>query len=148
MPLAWLYRVLEIAGGFYLAYIGIQSFRHAKDPLIVPEGGNSQIDLSQGRAFGVGFTTNLANPKVMIFFASIFSTILKPGTALWVRVTAISIVFLNETLWDGGVGLLLSTRRAQRMYARGKVYIERAAGTLMSLFDLRLLLGATTRAFR
>jgi hypothetical protein len=34
------------------------------------------------------------------------------------------------------------------MYARGKVGIERAAGTLMSLFDLRLLLGATTRAFR
>ena len=139
---AWLYRVLEIGGGLYLMYIGIQSFRHARKPLATPAKDAFPAHLTPLQAFRRGFTTNFANPKVMVFFASIFSVILKPGAPLWVRFAAITIVFLNETLWDGGLGLLLSTAHAQRVYTRAKTAIDRTAGAVMSLFGLRLIWGA------
>jgi threonine efflux protein len=144
---AWLYRFLEVGGGLYLVYIGIQSFRHAREPLAVAVGAEGVAHLTATQAFRSGFTTNFANPKVMVFFASIFSAVLKPGSPLWVRIAAITIVFLNETLWDGALGLLLSTPHAQRVYRRAKTAIDRAAGTFMSLFGLRLIWGAvgTTR---
>jgi len=139
---AWLYRVLEFGGGLYLVYIGIQSFRHARKPLAAPANDVVPAHLTLLQAFRRGFTTNFANPKVMVFFASIFSAVLKPGGPLWVRFAAITIVFLNETLWDGGLSLLLSTAPAQRAYTRAKSAIDRTAGVFMSLFGFRLVWGA------
>ena len=81
----------------------------------------------------------------IVFFASIFSAVLKPGIPFWARLVAIAIVFLNETLWDGGLGLLLSTAHAQRVYARAKANIDRTAGVVMSLFGLRLIWEAIGR---
>jgi threonine efflux protein len=140
--IAWLYRFLQFGGGLYLAYIGTQSIRHAKKPLAARAGGEALAHLTPLNAFRRGFTTNFANPKVMIFFASIFTAILKPGVPLWVSFAAIAIVFLNETLWDGCLGLLLSTTYAQNIYSRAKVAVDRAAGVVMSLFGLRLIWGA------
>ncbi|WP_213803936.1 LysE family transporter [Granulicella sp. dw_53] len=135
-----LYRFLQLAGGLYFVWIGVQSFRHAADPL--PPSTEVAAHIPPLRAFKRGFSTNIANPKVMVFFASIFTAILKPGTPLWVRFTAIAIVFANETLWNGSLGLLLSTPRAQRTYARAKSSIDRTVGTVMFLFGLKLLWGA------
>jgi len=142
---AWLYRFLEVGGGLYLLYIGIQSILHARDKLITDVDSNRTTLLTPFQAFRRGFTTNFANPKMMVFFASIFSAVLKPGAPFSVRLVAIVIVFLNETLWDGGLGLLLSTAHFQRVYARARAGIDRTAGVVMSLFGLRLIWEAMDR---
>jgi threonine efflux protein len=139
---AWLYRALELGGGLYLLYIGVQSYRYARVPMAIRATNALEVHLSSLQAFRHGFSTNFANPKVMVFFASIFSAILKPGTPLWVRLAAITIVFFNETVWDGGLALLLSTPHAQHVYTRSKSAIDRTAGAVMSLFGIRLIWGA------
>ncbi len=137
---AWLYRLFQLAGGLFLAWIGIQSWRHAHHPIHAES--SVPVPTTALRAFRRGFSTNLANPKVMVFFASIFTAIVKPGTPLWVRIAAILIVASNETLWNGTLGLLLSNPRAQRTYARLKAPIDRTAGTVMFLFGAKLIWGA------
>jgi threonine/homoserine/homoserine lactone efflux protein len=145
LHVSWLYRTLQLAGGLYLVYIGVQSWRHAKNPIAAgsfPEGK----DLTGRSALRRGFSTNLANPKVMVFFASIFSAVLDPGWPRWVRLSALIIVFMNETVWNGALALLLSTARAQSAYMRAKAAIDRTAGSFMTLFGCRLIWGATGAA--
>lgn len=137
----WLFHVFQILGGIYLVYIGAQSWRHAKDPLVQLEGFNLNIgqEPSTLMAFRRGYLTNIGNPKVMVFFGSIFSAVLTPSMPNWVRFSALGIVLINEAGWNFLVGMLLSTPQAQRVYARTKPLIDRAAGTFMTLFGLRLI---------
>ena len=141
------FRVLQAAGGLYLLYVGVQSWRHARDPLPGLVAGEHH-ESAAGRRVGVvqalrrGYMTNISNPKVMVFFASIFTVVLAPSMPVWARAAAIGIVFFNETMWNGALGMLLSTARAQRAYARAKMAIDRSAGAVMGLFGLRLVYGA------
>jgi threonine efflux protein len=142
LHVVWLYRVLQLAGGLYLVYIGVHSWLHAKDP--IPTDPQSAKDsLTRLTALRRGFSTNIANPKVMVFFASIFSAVLDPAWPGWVRLSALVIVFLNETVWNGGLAILLSTSRAQSAYLRAKAGIDRTAGVFMMLFGGRLIWGAS-----
>lgn len=136
---AWLYRTLELAGGLYLAWVGIQSWLHAKERLIETATQAAPDRLKPLQAVRRGFATNIANPKVMVFYVSIFTAILKPEMALWVRFCAIAIMLLDNLLWYGSVGYLLSTTRAQGAYGRAKPVIDRVAGTVMFGFGLKLI---------
>jgi threonine/homoserine/homoserine lactone efflux protein len=137
MRVAGLYRILQLLGGLYLAWIGIQAWRHAKNALPVAVQGAALITPAQ--AIRRGFSTNIANPKVMVFYASIFTAVLKPGLPVWVRVAAIGIVLFDNLMWYGSLGLLLSSARAQNTYTRAKTAIDRTAGTVMFLFGLKLV---------
>ena len=140
LQVVWLYRVLQFGGGLYLAYVGIMSWRHAKDPLVI---GDAATDAISGfEAFRRGFATNIANPKVMVFFASIFAALLKPDWPLWVRLCVIAIVAFDETAWYCLLAVVLSTRRAQSVYRRAKSTIDRVAGSFMTIFGGELIWSA------
>jgi threonine/homoserine/homoserine lactone efflux protein len=101
--------------------------------------------LSLSGAFLRGFSTNLSNPKVIVFFASIFAAVLNPAWPNWLRGIVLFIIFVDETGYYILLTLLLSTRKAQAAYRRGKVVIERTAGTAMFGFGGKLLYSAVRR---
>ena len=65
----WLYRVFQVAGGLFLIYLAVMIWRHARDPLpeieAVARGGDWQV-------FTRALLLQLGNPKIMVFFGSIF----------------------------------------------------------------------------
>ena len=134
---AWLYGTLRLAGGAYLVWLGIQSWRHAKSPLAPAQAQASGF--GTWRAWRLGFSVNIANPKVIVFFGSIFVALFAPETPLWVRVAALAIVAVNESLWFCCVALVFSARPVQAVYRRLKLWIERVMGSAMILFGVRLI---------
>jgi threonine efflux protein len=60
----------------------------------------------------------------------------------WVRGLALVIVVINESGWYAAVALPFSSRPAQVAYRRVKRWIDRATGTVMMLFGVRLILSA------
>ena len=135
---AWLYGILKLAGGAYLLWLGFQAWRHA-DVALAP-ATNGAVSMSCWQAWRLGFSTNLANPKVIVFFGSIFVTLFTPETPDWVRAAALVIVAANESGWYATVALLFSSRPAQAAYRRAKRWIDRATGAVMMIFGLRLIL--------
>ena len=135
---AWLYGALKLLGGAYLVYLGVQSWRHAKEPLVAraegPVGHNTPW-----RAFRTGFLTNLTNPKAVVFFGSIFASLLTPSLPLWVRGAAVGVILFNNLWWFALVAVLFSTSKVQRAYARAKHHIDRVVGGLLALIGLRLM---------
>jgi threonine/homoserine/homoserine lactone efflux protein len=126
---ASVYRLLQFAGGLYLAFIGWSTWRHAPDPL--PE-------VSDGGGFRRGLLLGLSNPKVIIFFSTIFTTLFTPGTPRYVKWAAPLVVLVDESLWYGTLATLFGTAAIQRQYRRVKTGVERVFGSLFVLFGLRL----------
>jgi threonine efflux protein len=137
---AALYRWLQLVGGAYLVWLGIAAWRHAGDP--APDPVTALSAMRGWEAFRLGLATNLANPKVVVFFGSIFVTLFTPETPGWVRLAALAIVAVNEISWYVLLATLFSSRVAQAAYRRAKATVDRLTGCVMIAFGAKLVLSA------
>jgi threonine/homoserine/homoserine lactone efflux protein len=86
-----------------------------------------------------GVIVNLSNPKVITFFLSLYAVTVPIGVSLWTKLALLTGGFFLEVLWYGLVIVLLSTPPARAVYDRAGQWIERAVGTALAVFGLRLI---------
>jgi threonine/homoserine/homoserine lactone efflux protein len=136
-----LYLLLKVAGGIYLAYLGLRIWRSAKRPLVVqgelPGGG-----ASLRRSLALGFVTQVSNPKTAIVYASVFAAFLPAAASVGFDFALVAIVFVIEAGWYSTVALALSSERPRRAYLRYKAGIDRVAGGVMVLLGIKLVLSS------
>ena len=134
---AWLFRIMQAAGAAYLIYLGWKAFRHAAEPL--PPALVDHTPTGLLAAFRRGFLVNMTNPKVAVFFASVFASVYGSGMPEWVNLVVLGVIAIDEIVWYSLVALAFSSRPAQAAYGRAKRWIDRAFGAFLALFGLRLL---------
>ena len=127
---------MKLFGGGYLIYLGVHLWLSKSDgPVQTGTCVRSVTD-----AYFRGLLTGLSNPKSLVYFGSIFTVFLEPGSPAWVRSAAVAIVSFNTVLWYGTVAALFSRATVQRAYARVRRPVDRVAGTLMAAFGVRIVL--------
>jgi threonine/homoserine/homoserine lactone efflux protein len=136
---AWAYTVLKVAGGLYLVWLAVMVWRHADAPVEFDTAHRKPPGLL--RAFNLGAFTQLANPKVIVFFGSIFVALLPAHSPAWVYVTAVIIVFINEIAWYAVVALVFSSSRPRAAYIAAKRWIDRVMAGFLALIGARLIAG-------
>ena len=138
----WLTRIVQIGGGLYLVWLGIQAWRHAGSMTTTakPDGDGLVTGRYREamRGLRLGALVNLSNPKGIAFFVSLYAVAVPPDTALWAKATILASSFAIEIVWYGLVILLLSTGRARRVHDRFGAWIERAIGSVLIVFGVRL----------
>jgi RhtB (resistance to homoserine/threonine) family protein len=132
----WLFVAMKIAGALYLLWIAYQIFRHAADPLDLDEPADNR---SGQHPLLRGFLIQLANPKVVVFFGSIFVAMLPSEVPAWMVVTLIVIITMNEIVWYSLVSLFFGSSPVRRFYLVAKRWIDRTTGAFLGLLGLRLL---------
>jgi threonine/homoserine/homoserine lactone efflux protein len=137
--LAWLYRAVQVLGGLYLMYVAVMIWRGAAAPLAL-EGGTRPLD--PRRAFTTALLSYLANPKVVVFFGSVFVALLPAHAPAWVWAATIAIVTVNEAAWYTTVALSFSAAPMRRAYARIRTWLDRAVAGLLAVLGLKLVLDA------
>jgi threonine/homoserine/homoserine lactone efflux protein len=133
----WLASVVQIAGGCYLIYLGVKAWLGAKHTL--PPGSRGAAQDSATKGLRTGIIVNLSNPKVITFFLSLYAVTVPIGVSLSTKLALLTGGFLLEVLWYGLVIVLLSTPPARAVYDRAGQWIERAVGTALAVFGLRLI---------
>lgn len=133
-----LYLVLKVAGGLYLAYLGIKIWRGANQPLSTKSDGQQQIESSLLRHFTLGLATQLSNPKTAIVYASVFAAFLPSEQSFQFSASVVALVFFVEAGWYSLVALLLSTEAPRKSYLRYKSWVDRAAGGVMIALGIKL----------
>lgn len=137
----WLYLALKIAGGLYLAWLGIRIWRGAGEPLTSADTGAPQ-GASLFRSFSFGLLTQISNPKAAIIYGSVFAAMLPAAPPSWLVSALPPLVFAIETAWYAIVALAFSASHPRALYLRGKLWIDRLAGGVMTALGLRLVLDA------
>ena len=141
----WLYTGMKVAGAAFLLYIAFMMWRHARQPVAL-DGALAQADagapgLAKGpvAAVRLGLLTQLANPKVAVFFGSIFVTLLPANPSPAIQAAVIAIVCVNEVAWYTAVAYAFGVDRLRRGYARAKAWIDRICGGFLAFLGLRLV---------
>jgi threonine/homoserine/homoserine lactone efflux protein len=135
----WLYLAFRIGGAIYLIYLAMQLWRHARDPLPeIPVGLALRMTGWQG--FLRALLLQLSNPKIMVFFGSIFLSLLPANLPAWMDATVLAIVAFNEFTWFALLALLFSGGAARALYRRAKFWLDRLMGGALALLGLRLAL--------
>lgn len=137
----WLYTVFRIAGALFLLYLALMLWRHARDPLPDFSTG-AAAPISGWQGFVRALALQLSNPKVMVFFGSIFLSVLPPEMPGWMVAAVLAIVTFNEFTWFALLTLLFSGGPARAFYRRAKFWLDRIMGGALALLGLRLALSS------
>lgn len=121
-------RVLQLVGGTYLLYMGVQSIRSglkARGERTAPTQAPA-ADVSAAQAFRIGVWTNLSNPKAVLFFGAVFAQFIRPGMgagwALAIFFTLVGIAAVVFTIMALGVNAI------SRKLDHAAPYIDIVAG--------------------
>jgi threonine/homoserine/homoserine lactone efflux protein len=137
------YAALRGLGGLYLAWLGIRIWRGARAPLAFDaSAGSSAVASGTGRAFAVGLSTQLSNPKTAIVYASVFAAFLPADPSIAFRLALLAAAAVIESGWYAFVAWSLSSAGPRQAYLRFKTVLDRIAGGVMIGLGLRLVWSA------
>jgi threonine/homoserine/homoserine lactone efflux protein len=132
-----LYLGLKVAGGLYLAYMGLRMWLAAKQPLNL-----EMAPMRARRSFMLGFVTQVSNPKTALVYASVFAAFLPREFSLAFAVTVLASVFVVEAGWYALVALALSSEGPRAAYLRCKAWADRLAGGALIALGFKLAVSA------
>ena len=138
-----LFAILQLAGGGYLLYLGLHALRHTVQHWQTTTDQTSSrpvLLLSNKRqAFSRGFITNILNPKALIFFISLMSTLVPTEMSLQGKGFALIILWGLSLLWFASLAWMLSTESLQRRLQQAHRYIDALCGIIFSLIGSIIL---------
>lgn len=138
--MAWLHTIIMVGGGLYLCWMGYQMLRGAlkKEVINAPA---PQVELATGgRSFIKGLLTNLANPKAIIYFGSVFSLFVGDSVGETARWGIFVLIALETFAWFTLVASLFALPAMRRGYQRMAKWIDGVAGALFTAFGLHLII--------
>jgi threonine/homoserine/homoserine lactone efflux protein len=91
------FRTVKLVGAAYLVYLGAQSLWAAVTKRAHAAQLRGGTPLSTTRALRQGFLSNLGNPKMAVFFASLLPQFAPEGDATFVALLALGLLFCSLT---------------------------------------------------
>ncbi len=140
-----LFAIIQLAGGSYLLYLGycalkatwqiIQNHDDEDDTV----NAKDLILTNKRQAFSKGFATNILNPKALVFFISLMSSLVPADMSLSGKGFALIILFGLSLFWFSLLAWMLSTKALQKKLSEATVYIDGLCGVVFSLIGASIL---------
>jgi RhtB (resistance to homoserine/threonine) family protein len=133
------FTVLKVIGALYLVWLGIQALRAAGHEAAAPADADSRPAMGALGGFRQGLFSDLANPKIGIFFTSLLPQFVEPGHPVLVPFLALGAVFVLMTVVWLSAYCLVAARAAETL-TRPKVRaaLDRFTGVVLIAIGLRL----------
>ncbi|OTG97979.1 threonine export protein RhtC [Acinetobacter sp. ANC 4654] len=138
--IAWLQQALVILGGLYLFYLGIQLFKSAFNKQASVQQLSTAIPKSKITLLLQGFFTNMANPKALVYFSSVFSLAINADMPLTTQSSLLALIWLESLIWFALVAYLFSWHKMNAAYQRLSKWIDGFTGGIFISFGCYLIL--------
>lgn len=141
------FHVLKLAGAAYLVYLGAQSLAAAlsRRPTRGPrdQARRDSTRIPPRRAFRQGVLSNLGNPKMAVFFASLLPQFAPEGTPAFVVLLGLGLLFCALTFAWLTLYALAVSRMVHLLRGTVRRVLDGVTGVMLVALGLRL---ATERA--
>lgn len=139
--MAWLQQVLMILGGLYLFYLGIQLFKSALSKKTESDKiETTVIRQSYKNLLFKGFLTNMANPKALVYFSSVFAIAINTEASIFQQSSLIALVFFESLIWFTFVAFVFSAPKMNQYYQKFSKKIDGITGGIFISFGCLLIL--------
>lgn len=133
-----LFSILKYVGAAYLIWLGVAALRAPapQEPSDIDAAPRQQMSVT--KAFGIGFLTNLLNPKAVLFFLSLFTTLVSAATPLSSKAFYVGSMSVMLCIWFVLVSLFFTTPRIRAGFYRMGQWFNRATGLALILLAIRV----------
>ena len=137
-----LYRIMELAGAAYLAWLGFLLLRASRQSAIgaTSLATEAASPLSPAKQLLTGLGSALLNPKNAVFYLTLMTVILGPAATLPQQAFAGIWMTLLVFAWDAALAAAISLPGAQRALEKRIPLIEGLAGLTLTAIALWLAL--------
>lgn len=137
-----LFRIIQLLGATYLVWLGQKAIRSRAVPesSTTEEADEAGVQKSFPEGFRDGFLCNLLNPKATLFFLSIFSQFLTPGTPSWVRWIYGGEIMIAVAGWFVFLSVMVSMPNFRKALQRYRHWVDRVLGLVLLYFGLRIII--------
>ncbi|WP_116474652.1 LysE family translocator [Zobellella maritima] len=116
-----LFTLVRLAGAVYLGWLGLSALRAALFPQQVAGTTEGFTPGLPAHGFWTGFSTNLLNPKALVFFIGLLAALVGPEINWLTRTALVVELFLLSLAWFVLLAWWLSSPRVQaRLLAWGR----------------------------
>jgi threonine efflux protein len=134
----WLAMALRIVGAVYLAWLGVKMLKTAWTGSPAGEAGGV-AEPTGWRAVRAGFITNISNPKVVAYYASLFTVVIPPDAPVALLVGAMITAVAVSAVWWSLVTLFFALPAIRQGYRRIRRTMDAAMGVILIALGGRLL---------
>lgn len=133
-----LFNIMKFIGAGYLIYIGYKSLQAKPHSLADSQFVREDNQIGAFRAIRMGFLTNAFNPKVTVFFLSLFTQVINPATSLWIQVFYGLEIMFFAFVWFTIVATVLSQGMLKKRLVGIQHYVERVMGVALILLGIKV----------
>jgi RhtB (resistance to homoserine/threonine) family protein len=137
-----LFSLIKYAGAAYLIYIGWNFLKAKKQKEIDKSAETSEVKkiISPLKAVGMGVGINTLNPKVTLFFLSLFVQFISPGTPLGIQIALGLETALIVGVWFVLIALMFSNNWLKVKIRKSGHWFERIMGGALILLGIKVAL--------
>ncbi|STC68612.1 LysE family translocator [Corynebacterium pilosum] len=143
----WVLEFVQIIGGAWLIYLGVSSIRGGLAERHNPPSDTTEAESRLGRlrhSFAKGLTTNLSNPKIVLFLAALVAPLLPPNPSLSVALIVIAALWIPSWIFQAALATLVSTHAVRNKLLRAGPYIDIGAGVFFVVAAVVLIVRGAT----
>jgi len=134
----WIQQVLMLIGGLFLAKMGYAMLKGGIATLKQNTNLDGVIEQPPKNYFLLGLYTNLANPKIVIYFSSVFSLALSSTAGANLKPQLAVIIPIQTFLVFSLLMMIMSIPKIKRVYQKSGSYIDIVSGSFFLLFAIFL----------
>lgn len=132
-----LFNIIKYLGAIYLLYLGVQSLREKTHKIHTSEI-DKEKDISPLKAIGIGFLTNVLNPKATLFFLSLFTLVITPDVSKNTMLIISIILILTTILWFSIVAFFITQKSIQKLYNKYQKVVLKSLGIILIIVAIKL----------
>lgn len=137
---------LQLIGGAWLLWMGrgmvLAGVRERRNPSADLEEAAARLGRLR-HAFRDGLTTNLANPKIVLFLAALVAPLLPPSPSVLLSIAVVAMLSVSALLLQVGMALLVSTTAMRQRLLRAGPWIDMVAGVFFIAAGAVLMVNGT-----
>ena len=136
----WIQQVLMFVGSLFLAKMGWAMLKGGISALKsnVQADDEVVVEKTKENYFLLGLFTNLANPKTLIYFSSVFSLALSANAGEYLKTQLAFIIPIQTFITFTSLMMIVSQPKIKDAYQRAGAYIDVLSGSLFLIFAIVL----------
>jgi len=137
-----LFSVIKFLGAGYLILIGYKSLK-AKPHSLIAEQLSARNGVDKFAAIKMGFLTNALNPKVTLFFLSVFTQVISPKTPFAIQLLYGLEMSAMTFVWFAFVASVLSHQAIKERFSDVHHRIEKVFGIILIALGIKVALSTS-----